>query len=126
MKSSKGANKAHRFQGAHRRGSEREGDRERERETNGAPKMDTLPVELVDLILCSAKALVWPIVRCVCRAWYAIVSRRRPIKRFHENRAYKRRRFTPKVHEHCCTSPTVCAAFYMTRLIDAGHWALLD
>ena len=88
--------------------------------------MDTLPVELVDIILGDAGALMWPVLGRVCREWHDLAQRRRPKKRFHENRRYKRCHFTPKWYKHRCTSPALCAIFYMTRLIDAGHWHLLD
>jgi len=88
--------------------------------------MDTLPVELVDIILRDAGPLVWPALGCVCKEWRDLVLKRRPKKRFHDNRPYMWRHFMPKSYKHRCTSPSVCATFYMTRLIDAGHWRLLD
>jgi len=89
-------------------------------------KMDTLPVELVDLVLQGTGMLVWPILRRVCAQWHSLLERRRKIKRFHENRPYKRRCFMPAVHTHHCTLPSRCTTFYMSRLVDAGHWTLLD
>jgi len=87
--------------------------------------METLPIELVDIILRSAGALVRPILARVCAKWRDMLRVPRK-KRFHENRSYRRRFTTPGVYSHKCTSPAMCATFYMSRLIDAGHWALLD
>lgn len=63
---------------------------------------------------------------CVCAQWRSLLERRRRTKRFHDNRPYKRHHFLPKMYAHYCTMPDNCVIFYMSRLIDAGHWALLD
>jgi len=88
--------------------------------------MNTLPIELVDIILHDAGALVRPVLGCVCKEWHNLVLKRRPKKRFHENRPCIRRLLSHVLYRHQCTSSTLCAIFYMSRLIDAGHWCLFD
>jgi len=89
--------------------------------------MDTLPLELVDLVLCRANVLVWPVLLRVCVQWYDLLTCGRKTTlspKVHD--PYKRRLFMPKLYKRSCPPSRTCATLYMSRLTDAGHRSPFD
>jgi len=88
--------------------------------------MEALPAELIDTILGSTNALVWPALQRVCTQWRLLLSRRRGVKPRRAVHIYVQRRFIPIMYRYRCTAPSMCVPVHMSRLIDAAHWTLLD
>jgi len=97
-----------------------------ERQTEG---MDTLPPELVCLIIKRTGTLMLPPLRYVSTHWRALIDHLResiplrpcPRVRIERNIAGDTRRIS-----HQCTLPSNCAAHYVQCLIERAWWRLFD
>jgi len=84
--------------------------------------MDTLPRELVDMVLGQADSLTLPLLALVCRTWRALIEKQHPGPR---GRVVVEQTFKPGP-KHGCFSSRVCAVHFVRRLIRARRWTAAE
>jgi len=90
--------------------------------------MNSLPVELVDLLIKQTDGLTVPILRCVCTQWCALVDAYLGVQLSKRaKRANQRPAGAYRSYKHvCCLSSRRCAVHYAHFLVDKRRWSVLE